>query len=897
MPISINTKKINLTSGSNHLVLTPNQRTQQAVIAGFMADLREGDVVQSPQVLSFSQWCEQLWQQLSFSQTLPKIISQLALKNWIKNYIVAENKWHLTNPLGVAEKVLDAYKNLSLWDLQLSDIKQVDTQECKNFIHWITQLQSWLSGKNCIAGFTLIHYLIEHFQTIQSSLPQAITLVGFNELTPIEKVMLEKCQAIGCQIEHEFPARETQSIVRWQAHDTRQEIEMAAQKAKAIYDKSPDQSVAVVVHQLSEQIEGVHRYFSNHFHRQTFKPWVNKSKPAYNVSAATPLSSQPIIEAAINILSLKSHGVDLATLKFLKTSTYLNWGEQAFEIRKFLHQQSLSGYSFYSFKFLNSQIEQSEQAAKLKLLKQRIEWLQGLNLSQRTAKQWQTLWKLWLKKWGWLSEYSLDEFEQKAVSEFYDTLDVFLEMDLLLADPALTQAREYLLQVIQSQGFQLPGDRTNIHVLGVLEASGLEFDTLIMVGFNRNNWPQKLKLNPFLPIEFQQAHNMPHCSSDREYSMASDFSQSLLQSADQIFITQSKDNEDQDSPESAFFSTYPLVESDLSESADEPIAKLNHYQWRQDDTISIGKGNIRGGTYLIGQYADCPFKAIARHYLKIQSEEEPQKGIQSFVRGSWLHQAMELIWKTLIDQQQLKKINDTDLEDMVEEKLTEAQAKYQTQLQANAIDKVIALEFNKLKRQICQWLAIDKNRDDFSVLVEVEKQLTIGDLTFSMRVDRIDKNPQGEIEIIDYKTGSVDIKKWFGERPTEAQMPAYVLACSDETIASLTYAQIKTGEVQRIGLRFHTDKLPVVIEQKSGDGTESAKKTKVETLFNTDVSLFEQWTNHLTAIADNIVAGKMPVSPKDENLSCRYCDYSASCRIYETQPKDSLKDNKEAHNG
>ena len=75
----------------------------------------------------------------------------------------------------------------------------------------------------------------------------------------------------------------------------------------------------------------------------------------------------------------------------------------------------------------------------------------------------------------------------------------------------------------------------------------------------------------------------------------------------------------------------------------------------------------------------------------------------------------------------------------------------------------------------------------------------IGGQLIRLVIDRIDRLPDGETLIIDYKTGSVKPQKWFGERPEEPQLPLYAVSAG-ETPAAVVYAVIRSDGCQYLGL-------------------------------------------------------------------------------------------------
>ena len=902
MPVSINFDQIAPLLTHNSLILTPNSRTQKALVAGYMATLNEGDVVRAPDIMSFSQWQQLLWQEMSFLESLPRILGNLELKAWLNEQIVADEHWQLTNPLGVAEKILDTYRNLCLWDKTLDDLSCADTPENQYFVHWISQLEDFCKQNNLIAGFSCLQLLSSKLDYLQHKLPACILLVGFNQLAPTEQKFFDLIKASGTSLKRHFPAREKklngkiEHIHRVEEKDFEAELSFAAAKALSNSQKYPDQSIGVVIHQLSSHLTRVHQIFSDYFQPQESIPWQSLEKTRYNVSAGQPLIDIGMVSLALNILSLRASGLELKTLSLIKNTPFIDWGENADVIKRFLHQQSLLAFPQYSCRYLLKAIEREPEPELLSLLESRILEIDQRANYQRTTSAWIDHWKHILNLWGWMETYPSGEIESKIQLEFLNALKDCSNLGLVYQKLSLKQARDYLMQVMRQKSFQLPSDRTNVHILGVLEAAGLEFDELIMVGFNRENWPQKAKISPFLPVAFQQEHEMPGSSAEREFEYASDLTGSLINSADRIWITQSDLEEASVSSESAFFSRYPLLSQVSLKESDmlypQMIARTQiepDYRWWCDESIHLAEGKVSGGAYLLSQYATCPFRAMSSFQFKLKAAQQPHKGIEPKTKGAWLHNAMELLWLKLKTQDQLLSLSGEQLNQIVEEVVNTARQAFELQLSAVTASEIIQIEADKLQLQIFQWLEIEKQREPFSVVTEIEKTLSLSGLDFKFRVDRIDTNSIGDIEIIDYKTGNTDFKKWLGKRPEEAQMPAYVLACEDESIDSLSYAQIKTGKITRSGVWFNREKPEDYrfIEQTAEGIKDKTKLIKTKSgLIDNETDLFQQWRINLEHIADKILSGDMPVSPKNESESCRYCEYSEFCRISENQPEN-----------
>ena len=109
-----------------------------------------------------------------------------------------------------------------------------------------------------------------------------------------------------------------------------------------------------------------------------------------------------------------------------------------------------------------------------------------------------------------------------------------------------------------------------------------------------------------------------------------------------------------------------------------------------------------------------------------------------------------------------------------------------------------ALEQRRLEKLLGQWLDEEKQRSAFEVVnLEGKASIRFGDLEISLRLDRVDRIGD-KLLIIDYKSGTVKPSSWTGERPTEPQLPLYVLA-SSPIANGCAFAQIKGGLIKFIG--------------------------------------------------------------------------------------------------
>ena len=68
--------------------------------------------------------------------------------------------------------------------------------------------------------------------------------------------------------------------------------------------------------------------------------------------------------------------------------------------------------------------------------------------------------------------------------------------------------------------FQPEAPPARIEMLGVLEASGLEFDALWLAGMSAERWPPRVAPNPLLPLAWQRARGVPRADAAHALAFA-----------------------------------------------------------------------------------------------------------------------------------------------------------------------------------------------------------------------------------------------------------------------------------------------------------------------------------------------------------------------------------------
>jgi probable DNA repair protein len=354
---------------------------------------------------------------------------------------------------------------------------------------------------------------------------------------------------------------------------------------------------------------------------------------------------------------------------------------------------------------------------------------------------------------------------------------------------------------------------------------------------------------------------MPHSSDARELSFARETTARLRHSAAHLTFSYPARVEDRalhpspllaDIPSAEVCETYQQWAMKVRHSAPEPDTV-------EDATAPPPSEQVKGGTYLLRDYAACPFRAFARYRLNAEALEEPEPGMAPIERGSLAHDALRNLWQALGEHGALAT---ADLATVVRDSVSAAIDGRVAKGSLAFTPRFRALEQERLEAILMDWLELERQRKPFRVH-DLESKCTVhfGGLEFNVKADRIDELPDGRRVIIDYKTGEISANAWNDERLDEPQLPLYACA-QDGQVAAVTFAQVKCGKLRFSGAAAEEGLLPRV----KADGDWQAT--------------LEMWRAVLNQLAAGYARGDARVDPKKIG-TCDHCDLHPVCRVKE----------------
>lgn len=789
-------------------VLTANNRLRNQILRAWaQARAAEGQSTwQAPRLTAFRSWLDEAWQQLQDLAWPPaaRLIASPLQRQilWQEVIDASELGQQLLQGRELARTADEALRSLQLWDLNPATLADEANPNTQAFVGWWQAFDAALAASGLITLEAAQALVAQAFAEGVLPKQDRLYLQGFDDLAPLYKRLLQ--QATREVIELEPVLHPNPKLARTQAGNQEAEITAAARWCLARLQQDPQAIIGVLVPDLGQCRALVERIFTQVFEPLAALPDTRRYTLPFNFSAGTPLAETPLIHSALALLGLGHQRWELEPLCALIHSPF--WGDDDTDYRlRYQLTQALRRADRLSFSAADLRYY-AERVCKQQVKPQLINRLIDLASQEarmkgaHTASDWAEAFAARLACLGWPGQRRLDSQEYQQLRLWQQLLGDFAALDGAGLRFSQGQALSWLRQLAASTPFQAQTPDSPIQILGALEGAGLCFTHAWVMGLHHRQWPPLPSPNPLLPIHLQRRLAMPHASLERELSYAQALTQNYRQCAGEVIFSSPESDAESHLNPSPLIRDLPLTPlAQLLAGAPHPdqalrqgLAESRQYQLL-DDTRGpalTDQDKVRGGSGIFKEQAACPFNAFVRLRLGATEPETAQPGFSALARGNLLHESLADFWTRTKDWAGLQALDEEALEKLLREITGEVIEKARQRRLTELGHHYCQLEQERLCRLLHTWLSNEKARAPFSVVsVEAEQQITFAGLPLKLRLDRVDRIGDDEYLLIDYKTGSPNIKHWWGERPQEPQLPLYAITF-EQPVAAIAFAQI-----------------------------------------------------------------------------------------------------------
>ncbi|AEJ00937.1 putative DNA repair protein [Nitrosomonas sp. Is79A3] len=898
IPFSEVFKRIN----AGTTVVTPNRRLALALKEQFNQDQigLKLAVWYSADVLPFIALIERIYLDALYvkqTSTLPLLLSaaqeQVLWESIIQSSAAGKTLLRISQ---TAQCVQEAWQLAHAWQLipKLKDF--YPNEDGKAFLDWTKSYQDKTARNRQTDQARICDLITEQYEYLDIKKPSSLVCYGFDVFTPQQITFLKKLTATGCEVVIAAPAAKHSLILggarRIEYASSREEIFQAAAWARSKIETADHAvRVGIVVPALASCRSTLIRIFNTVMHPDIRFALPGSARPVapFNVSLGLALTEYPLIDAAFAILELLSQEMEFVRVSHWLRSPFLDGGETEMSQRALLDAR-IRRYAepLITMDRLVTLVQQAGGQANCPVLLQRLSALVTFRQTKLPGSESHAVFAKIISEVlqisGFPGERGLDSTEYQTFKKWQALVADFATLDHVSAKVSYRQAINRLRRMANDTLFQPETSEVPIQILGLLEAAGMVFDHLWVMGLSDEQWPLHASPNPFLPLELQRREKLPLGSALETLGYCRRLTDGWLSCANEVILSYPQYSDDRDRHE---LKPSLLIKS-IAEIREEcPVVSLHRdlitqsceLEQIEDSQVlplekEIANQGIRGGTAVIKDYAACPFRAWAKYRLLIESVGVPHTGLNAMERGSLVHQVLAQIWSQLKTKNTLDTISDHNLEEILASAADNAILQMR-QYRPNALSGRFAqIEQWRLLRLVREWLDEEKKRGHFAVIATEEtRAIRIGELVLNARLDRVDELEDGQHIVIDYKTRKQSVQTMLGERPDEPQLPLYLVMTEvQQQAAGVAFAAVKRGEMGFAAIVRDPDLLP---------GVKAFSQLNACKQFDSWDHVIATWRQHLTGLAEGFCNGDTRVNPKNFPATCEHCDMQLFCRIHE----------------
>ena len=863
------------------LILTSNKRLARYLRSAYDSEMQQQgkSVWQTPQIVSLDGWLRQGLVALGKSWRLLDGFPAVRLWEEIIEGDSAGSELELLQLPATARRALEAHQLLTEYGCQLDG--QPLTEDQQAFLRWQHKYQALCQRHQWLDSSEVPGLIVDAIRAGTLAVPRQLLLAGFDQLSPGLQSLQRIVEQQGRPAEVVRADVPISGCVKcYPCSDRTSEIEMAARWTRGLLEQGADSiSIGIVVPHLTTRPSQVERLFRGQIDpAASLTPGGDDA--SFSLSLGTPLAEMGPIHAALEILSTDFR-MDIEQAGFLLRTPYLGGSRSEADSRSQLDARLRSfRQQTFGLKRLATLATDNRAVTVAGCFQTLIEFLS--TGGRRQPGEWAGLFDKLLQAVGWPGDCSLSSAEYQMVKAWQDKLLAALaSLDAVSGEVDRRQALSLLRRLAGEIEFQLEAPTGPVQVVGLLESAGLDFDHLWVMGMSEDILPAPANPNPFLPVDLQIRHQMPHAGADRELDFARQVIRRLKAASPDIIFS------------------YPLREGDCELRPSPLIAGLEEVSpevpvsWAPQQQIQASAPRLleqedfrgpvlasdlaEGGTGILKDQALCPFRAFVHYRLRGRELDQAQPGLDAMERGSLLHRVLESFWGEVKDQARLLGLKDEERVELVEQHVNRT-IDESIEVSDRSLIAVLELERIRLKGLVCEWLRdIEENRVPFTVL-EVEKKHAeeLGPLKIETVIDRVDQLEDGSRVILDYKTGESTPDSLLGERLLEPQLPIYAVGEAGKEADGVAFAQVRRGGCKMVGISREAGLLPKV------KGVQEHKPLQQLGVDNWP-QLLEFWRQQLGRLATDYVNGVADVDPVSYEKACQYCDLAGLCRINEAQ--------------
>ena len=869
-----------LSNTSNAIIcMTENQVNDIRLI--FKEKLKKR-TIRLPSIYSINHWLKKEYMEfcmvgsINESYSILNGIEEKILWEKIIKKDLKEKKIQKKQIENIIAKVISADSRIREYKINNSELKDHEFNiEEKEFNKWLDQFKNHCHQKKLLSRLNFIEFFIEKQVELNIVNNQELMLVGFDDKKPLYEELISVLTEKNKVKEYRSKEEKRKRLQEIECENVEDEIKEITQWVK----QNPKKKLLIISPALNKyQIK-----LQNELDRQIQPDIYNEynKNNIYNSNLQRPLSNEPIITAAINLLKLNNANQTNPKL-FYESLIFNNWIDadgynDREQFANYINDKKIPKIS------INLLIKLIKNDTKVKELN-----LDSLVNTLSLIKKNQTLWakKKGISEWITLTEQYWNEikiskinnlllFEINNIYSLLKSLNQIKNNQIIDHSITFEEYWEILFTQLSSSPAPKETDDSYIDINGFDENPIKKYDAIWLMNMNTTFCPGKTEFNPFISKKLQKKYHI----FDEVYTKKIDevrLNRLKNFSADITVSYSSKDGESILFKTPGYFEDFEELKTKKSSTKPKEIKDhdIEEIEDHKAPEILGSEISVSDGFQSLENYQICPAWAFYENRLHANSfQEDEQDEISKMARGNLIHELLENFWKQHKNSTNLVNMSEKVLQKNIDGLINKVMSTFKVS-NPYLTPSQIQLESNYFKNILSQWLSFEKTkRSRFSVIESEEKyKVNIDRITFNVKIDRIDEYEDGSRLLIDYKTGSeAAVSKWTKSPITSLQLPIYIIFTGIKNISAAGIGYIHNENVKLVGLSsYGQDPLDAKLKDCS-----LSKKDEGQWQY-----LIKSWHKDIHKLASGYLSGNAGVMYKKES-ELDYCAVKPLLRLAE----------------
>lgn len=894
-------------------VVTPTRRLART-LALRVAELRAEDgrrVADTPPIFALDDWLRRLGrvvlaQEVAEGRGPGRVLLSRHAEKVLWERVILSTPGDLPKELldvaALADTALEAWSRIVWWGEPSWNGPMIEDVE--RFRDWLPVFREKLRAGRFVTDAQLAGLVSDAIRrgALDPSLPGEAVAPGFEKSDPKLALLLDALRERGVRVgDHLNDApRAPAPLQVWTASSSAAEVRTVAARIRARLLAQPDLRVAVLAPDPSSYGRRLERIFEEELDPAGVLDVGAGSARRFDFAEAPALADYPLVAGALDLLGLDGPTVAFETASALLLSEYprpsgVDDDEQ--ERRRVLRGRVEAELRRRRSAVLRVAGTAESLAVRLRTagLPDMASSFEGLadrvardTATRRAPGAWRREWHDRLRLLGWPGPLRGD-VEGFVFRRWNEAMDAFAALEAVEPSMEAHHALSRLRAICSDTPVQPRSESRGVQVLSLLDAAGLEFDVVFAIGLTATAFPAAPRPNPLLPAAWQRVQaGMPRTSVEGERELAAAVWERVLRSAPEVHAmwATTGDGAEEQTP-SAVLAGRAAEPFPVEEATPWWLASAQQgaaLQVRPDDVAGPPRVR-RGGSAILQQQSDCPFRAFAETRLGARKLDAIVPQPDSARRGTLVHAALAFAYGRIGSSHTLEGLSDENILDEARAAAGNA-IEAQAEFFAEAGDLADAMKF-WLVDLLAGWMRYERDVRalpweiaDLERNVETRFPADAPDpLVIRFRPDRIDRVEDGALVVLDFKTSTTPKKTslWNGDRPQDPQLPLYLALLEEQgaRIDGIAFANLSARDacmLEGVGAReFSANFRPPGRADRRGPAEYEAKAA--------------EWRTTVRTLAEGFLAGDVRVDPRRPEV-CRSCGSQALCRIAEIGPAD-----------